>query len=1410
MILMLFLQLAVVGFPAASEAAVRPVFQIEPPVGVANGSVVAIGTGFTPGQAVTVSNETTSATVCSATAASDGTFSCNGLAGAVPGTISKIGVGTSFGRYRAAGVSGIATVAGGGLGDGGRSTAAVIDDDESIASDTAGDVFFAETADNIVRRIDAATGVITTVAGVGLDVPVPYPPAGDGGDGGPATLAHLNQPSGVAVDQHGDLFIADFGSNRVREVTAATGIITTVAGDGTAGFSGDGGPATQARLDEPEGLAVDSHGDLFIGDARNCRIREVSAATGIITTVAGSRCGYGGDGGPATSAELASHLPGLVVDSNGDLFIADYDNNRVREVAAGTGTITTIAGNGSAGYTGDNGLATKAELTNPSGVALTPAGNLLISDSNNLVIRQVNRASGIITTVAGDGTEGFGGDGGPATSAQLSVTLGVATDQSGDFFIADNGGDGFSNVRRVDGSTGVITTLASGASTVCSAGPAPMARDTGVFGVALDSLGDIFFSEGYANVVCEVDASTGDVSIIAGQQNAGKQYGGDGGPATSADLFEPFGLALHGSDLYIADYQNYRVRRVDLTTGTITTVAGDGIQGDTGNGGPATAAEISDPSGLAVDQHGNLYISGGGTVREVSAATGIISAVVSAGGQGIALDNHGHLFLASGGLQKLTLSTARLTTVSGVGPNLDSVAADTSGNVFVAGQSNWLVQRVHLATGAVTTIAGTGQEGYSGDGGPATSARLFQVMGIAGDSSDDVFIGELYTGRVREVIGGPALQITSPPVSGRLTGAPTIGPVTVTEQDTFGNPVTAPPGGTTVTLASTSRTGVFAATSAGPPATEVTIPPGASSTTFFYGDTTVGTPRLTASATGYASTSQQATITPLPPTPPLDVRASAGDSKATITWARPASDGQAPITSYTATASPGGATCTRHGPGSGHCTVTGLASGTPYTFTVTARNRAGQSPPSAPTTPVTPYRRPAITTTSLPPGVKSTPYSATLKASYGTGAYTWSVTGGSLPPGLSLSLAGIISGTPNDAGRFDFTVTVTDAALRSASKNLSITIAPAPVGDDDYFNTDSCATSGFCMAVGAYLLNGHQLGQSAMLSGGRWVSEPVPSPSRGVNVFANEVSCASPTRCVFVGEHWASRNGPEASLAEVWDGSSWRVVIASGPPATAISALDDVSCPTTRFCMATGLAGGRRTYQGTAFTSNDGTTWRRLAVPRPRGARNSELSALACFNPANCMAVGIYTSASGHSLPYAARWHDRRWELRTAPAVPRQRLTIFQGISCPAATSCLAVGDTVDNTRQGFYHAFAEIWSGGRWRLSTLRRLPSYFIGVSCPARNRCFASGTTFRRSVTSVAQPLVETWNGRTWTVQHPIRTARPRYGDFLQHVSCVTRSRCEAVGGRFNPRVRNSDQTLAEIWNGHHWTVQTTTNP
>jgi uncharacterized protein (TIGR03437 family) len=288
-----------------------------------------------------------------------------------------------------------------------------------IAADRAGNLFF--VVHSAVLRLDAVTGISTLVAGNGVP--------GFSGDNGPATSAQVGGPRGLAVDSAGNVYIADSYANRVRKVS--NGVITTVAGNGTPGFSGDNGPAISAQLAQPFGLAVDSAGNLYIADWGNSRIREVS--NGVITAVAGdSGFGYFGDNGPAPYAAL-SGPQGVAVDSAGDLYIADTGNNCIRKVS--NGVITTVAGNGTYGFSGDNGPATSAQVNQPWGVAVDSAGNLYVSDTGNNRIRKVS--NGVITTVAGNGTRGFSGDGGPATSAQVNLPAGVAVDSAGNVYFAD-------------------------------------------------------------------------------------------------------------------------------------------------------------------------------------------------------------------------------------------------------------------------------------------------------------------------------------------------------------------------------------------------------------------------------------------------------------------------------------------------------------------------------------------------------------------------------------------------------------------------------------------------------------------------------------------------------------------------------------------------------------------------------------------------------------------------------------------------------------------------------------------------------------------------------------------------------------------------------------------------------------
>ena len=257
-------------------------------------------------------------------------------------------------------------------------------------------------------------------------------------DDGPATAATLSNPDGIVVDSQGDIFIADENFNVIREVTANTGDMTTIAGNGMDGYSGDNGPATDAELNHPAGLALDGSGDLFIADAGNNVIRELNLKTGIITTVAGNGTdGSIGDNGPATAAEL-NNPTGVAVDSSGNIFTADQFNNEIREVDATTLDISTIAGDGTYGFGGDDGQATAAELSDPSGVALDGSGDLFIADAGNDVIREVNLSTGVITTVAGTpGVNSYGGDGGSPTAAELNTPAAVAVDSTGNLYIAD-------------------------------------------------------------------------------------------------------------------------------------------------------------------------------------------------------------------------------------------------------------------------------------------------------------------------------------------------------------------------------------------------------------------------------------------------------------------------------------------------------------------------------------------------------------------------------------------------------------------------------------------------------------------------------------------------------------------------------------------------------------------------------------------------------------------------------------------------------------------------------------------------------------------------------------------------------------------------------------------------------------
>ena len=345
--------------------------------------------------------------------------------------------------------------------------------------------------------------------------------------------------------------------------SCTSGNILTIAGSGPSipgqqRYSGDGGQALCAGLCYPMGVAFDASGNMYIADENDARIRKVVLSTGIITTIAGNGLwGYTGDGGPATAASM--HYPwGIVTDGSSNLYIPEYGNNVIRKVNTSTGIISTYAGKGTAGFSGDGGQATNAEFNNPDAVAIDASGNLYITDLWNERIRKITMSTGIITTIAGNGTGGFSGDGGPATSAEINAPQGIATDGSGNVYICDL----FNNrVRKINVSDGIITTIAGN-----------------------------------------------------GPSGGAGSFSGDGGPATAAGLYYPQGVAVDGSgNVYIVDQYNQRIRKVN-SSGIISTFAGTGFGapisgGFTGDGGPATNAELYAPWAITVDSAGNVFIS---------------------------------------------------------------------------------------------------------------------------------------------------------------------------------------------------------------------------------------------------------------------------------------------------------------------------------------------------------------------------------------------------------------------------------------------------------------------------------------------------------------------------------------------------------------------------------------------------------------------------------------------------------------------------------------------------------------------------------------------------------------------------------------------------------------------------------
>jgi sugar lactone lactonase YvrE len=599
-------------------------------------------------------------------------------------------------------------------------------------------------------------------------------------DGQKLTDVLLSGPAGLAFDPAGNLLVSLSGAGQVLRVDAATGLVTTVAGNGAAGFTGDHSLAINASLRQPSGIAADAAGNVYIADRENDRVRRVNASNGIITTVAGggSPATGIGDGGPATAALLGK--PWGILVRGGALYITEiaYNANRVRRVDLTTGIITTIAGttDGSVGgFAGDGGPATAARLSAPFGIAADAAGNLYVNDRDNSRIRRID-TNGIITTYAGGGPTGNFADGIAATSADLDVSLALAFDRNGNLLLTSTQ----VGVRRVDKATGTIRTVfadgtlllglaVDAANTIYTtdnngtlqrfrAGASEPERLSGdgayvgdglgaraavlhsPQGLALDRSGNLYIVDSQASLIRRVSASDGTISTVAGVVNhvyASPEQ--EGTPATESAIGYPTDIAFDAAGLlYIADELNGRIWRVDAA-GKLTTFAGGGSPADgIGDGGPATAAAFV-PWAISFDRNGNLYVADKdlfatvphSQVRRIDAATHVITTVAGSSAIGYAGD---------GG----PATQAKLDGPIGV-------AIDADGNLFIADGNNGAIRRVDHATGIITTFAGHfGESDPLGDGGPAAQARLAPLHLVIDRNTGDLYAPDFSSQRLRK------------------------------------------------------------------------------------------------------------------------------------------------------------------------------------------------------------------------------------------------------------------------------------------------------------------------------------------------------------------------------------------------------------------------------------------------------------------------------------------------------------------------------------------------------------------------------------------------------------------------------------------------------------------------------------
>lgn len=526
-------------------------------------------------------------------------------------------------------------------GDGRSALDAELDCTCGVAVDREGNVYLSSEWTNNIRRIDARTGTVETVFGhharhYPSERGESRPYAGRGlslggyhGDGGPARDAGFYHPEHLAFDSRGDLYVCDNSNDRVRRIDMRSGIIDTVLGNGQRASNGDGGPAAEASTLMPDAICLDARDNLYVGEKYGFRVRKVERETGIVRTLAGTgEPGFGEEGLHGSVTRCNSVEAGIFADPDGTVFWGDC-SGRLRRCDGTTGIVTTVLG-GTSVHDGE--IATAGFLNGPGGLCVGPDGTMVIADVWNQRIRAIDPESGVIRTIAGTGARAYGGDGGPAVDAHLGNPHDVSMDRSGRVVIADTR---HGHVRRVD-LDGVIRNVAGAAFQwdKGDGGPALSACLMHVLAVTHGPDDDLYVGDAGCGRIRRIDAETGIITTVAGIGLLG--YSGDGGPAARARIGSPTAIRIDGSGhLYFADDRYHVIRRVDGDTGIISTVAGTADVGYSPDGSRASRSAISTPRGLSLDARGRVYFSDSGNnrVRRI-AENGMLETVVGSGNYG--------------------------------------------------------------------------------------------------------------------------------------------------------------------------------------------------------------------------------------------------------------------------------------------------------------------------------------------------------------------------------------------------------------------------------------------------------------------------------------------------------------------------------------------------------------------------------------------------------------------------------------------------------------------------------------------------------------------------------------------------------------------------------------------------------